>query len=251
MLPILTLVKDVLTLNLPDGSEFKVMEDGTKCVLGSDTVKTTSIGDRYHGYDYTNSDYSVNVIINNTKTTFIIDNKINILRFNSCGQVRIIDHSIEAIGQAFMERLVDLGDLKTMLATLRGYPEMITVDQDLLESRRERLYKKYSSLVELGRDFGYPECCIREFIMTRFGGMRYITSGLTRKLDGSGYIPCCKCNKKTEQDLILEITKHRSPKYPAFPFDVELSKLSEREKALTRLLNPETTIELINLYHRY
>lgn len=137
------------------------------------------------------------------------------------------------------------------LNTPKNDQEMITVGSDLLKSRRERMYKKCQSQIKYGRDYGYPECCIDEFVMTRMDGMSYLMLKHNRKLSGSGYIPCSKCNKKTEQELIQEIAKRRNPKYAPFPFDVELSKLNAYEKSLTQLLNPETTINLVNLYNKF
>jgi hypothetical protein len=59
-------------------------------------------------------------------------------------------------------------------------------------------------LITLGRFFGYPECCIKEFVET-FGLPK-----LKRKLNGTGYIPCFNCNKKSESILIYNIQQKRS-----------------------------------------
>lgn len=55
----------------------------------------------------------------------------------------------------------------------------------------------------LGRQLGYPDCCIYAFCTED-----YVTRP-TRKFDGTGYVPCEECNKKTEGELFSEISKNR------------------------------------------
>lgn len=62
-----------------------------------------------------------------------------------------------------------------------------------------------------GKFFGFPECCIKSFY-----SMEHV--GDCRKLAGTGYIPCLKCNEKTEAELIAVISKNRVCKTP-FPFE--------------------------------
>lgn len=60
----------------------------------------------------------------------------------------------------------------------------------------------------LGLKFGYPKCCISEFIYCI--EYRVIHLRKTRKLSGTGYIPCKECNSKyTEQELVDNINKNR------------------------------------------
>ena len=60
----------------------------------------------------------------------------------------------------------------------------------------------------LGLKFGYPDCCISEFIYCI--ASRTIHRRETRKLAGTGYIPCYECNSKyTEQELVDNINKNR------------------------------------------
>lgn len=61
-----------------------------------------------------------------------------------------------------------------------------------------------------GRYYGFPQCCIDSFRTMKHVG------GKPRKLTGTGYIPCLKCNEKSEEDLVAEITKLRVCKSP-FP----------------------------------
>ena len=63
----------------------------------------------------------------------------------------------------------------------------------------------------LGVYFGYPECCIEAFLTEDF------SIRPTRKLSGTGYIPCAKCNEKyTEEELTENINKNRECPTP-FP----------------------------------
>jgi hypothetical protein len=64
---------------------------------------------------------------------------------------------------------------------------------------------------KMGKMFGYPECCIAEFCIVEIP--RPI-----RQFNGTGYLPCAECNKKTEQELLDVIAKNR--KFPKpFPLD--------------------------------
>ena len=71
----------------------------------------------------------------------------------------------------------------------------------------------------MGMLFGYPSCCIRSFLEMRHLG------GAPRKLAGTGYIPCAKCNEEyTAKQLIDNINANRQPDLPPFPNgDVRLS----------------------------
>lgn len=61
----------------------------------------------------------------------------------------------------------------------------------------------------IGKQYGYPECCIEEFVK-----LEHI--GEVRKLHGTGYIPCKKCNEKSEKELINTINAARNHCLP-FP----------------------------------
>ncbi len=84
--------------------------------------------------------------------------------------------------------------------------------------------KKPVGFIELGEYYGYPSCCIAEFLEFVLGVMmKKITvenpekhaDRNNRKLNYSGYIPCCECNKKTEKELINVINANRHPELPA------------------------------------
>lgn len=58
----------------------------------------------------------------------------------------------------------------------------------------------------MGEAFGYPKCCIDEFIGFVEGKNKRES---VRKLWGTGYVPCVECNKKTEKELIDFISQNR------------------------------------------
>lgn len=61
----------------------------------------------------------------------------------------------------------------------------------------------------LGEYFGYPKCCISEFVR-EVNTIFFDNGRLNRKLSGTGFIPCKKCNEtKMEADLIQEINRNR------------------------------------------
>lgn len=60
-----------------------------------------------------------------------------------------------------------------------------------------------------GKYYGFPACCIHDFHLGK-------NDGTPRKLDGTGYVPCPECNKKTEQELIQAINLNRLEPIP-FP----------------------------------
>lgn len=66
--------------------------------------------------------------------------------------------------------------------------------------------------------YGYPDCCVGEFIANAVKG---ISETKPRKFHGTGYVPCTKCNKKTEKQLLKKIAKNRKHPKP-FPNDSEL-----------------------------
>ena len=60
-----------------------------------------------------------------------------------------------------------------------------------------------------GMNYGYPPCCIGEFVIHCIKNT--YKKRETRKLNGTGYVPCCKCNAKfTEKELIQNINRARN-----------------------------------------
>jgi hypothetical protein len=71
--------------------------------------------------------------------------------------------------------------------------------------------RKY--LISTGEYFGYPSCCIKEFIKDCNNKITYKDRG-KRKCHGTGYIPCEKCNTKSIKDIINTINKNRKHDKP-------------------------------------
>lgn len=71
--------------------------------------------------------------------------------------------------------------------------------------------------VILGMEFGYPPCCIGEFVIWAIKSDKEIAKRSSRKLCGTGYVPCVKCNEKSDVELIAEINERRSSDLEAFP----------------------------------
>ena len=83
--------------------------------------------------------------------------------------------------------------------------------------------------------YGYPVCCIDEFIY-------YAESDLCderedRQLSGTGYVPCKKCNEKSERELLDAIDNNRIhwQKFPTCSPNTEAFVDFTREVAATYL----------------
>lgn len=72
----------------------------------------------------------------------------------------------------------------------------------------------------LGLYFGYPQCCIDEFVKGFIAGTGFKRK--KRKLNGTGYVPCAACNKKSEKQLLKTIATNRKHAEP-FPNQDDLS----------------------------
>ncbi len=69
-----------------------------------------------------------------------------------------------------------------------------------------------------GKAFGYPECCIDDFVEFISGPI--LSFRKPRLLDGTGFVPCRVCNTtKSEEELVAEINANRSPDQKPFPED--------------------------------
>ena len=66
---------------------------------------------------------------------------------------------------------------------------------------------------EVGKQLGYPKCCIDSFC-----DLAHLDEP-SRKLNGTGYIPCAQCNEKSEEDLVRVIKANRDPSLMPFPFE--------------------------------
>lgn len=70
-----------------------------------------------------------------------------------------------------------------------------------------------SDFVKCGQLFGYPECCIANFLERMeifFKNPKDPSIRVSRKLHGTGYVPCPLCNAtKSKEELIETINKNR------------------------------------------
>ena len=67
-----------------------------------------------------------------------------------------------------------------------------------------------TGFTDFGQYYGFPQCCIDDF------GTRFRAPEEKRKLCGTGFIPCLKCNQKSEAELIEIINANRKCPIP-FP----------------------------------
>ena len=80
-----------------------------------------------------------------------------------------------------------------------------------------KIHSDYHALIgftKYGMEFGYPPCCIAEFVQAYVTGAYKIRP--KRKFHGTGFVPCKTCNKKTQEQLLSEIAARRVHALP-FP----------------------------------
>ena len=75
----------------------------------------------------------------------------------------------------------------------------------------------YERMIRLGKGLGYPDCCIQAFLTEDF------RTRPIRKLEGTGYVPCAECNKKSPQELVSIINANRKcvERFPKSPWNQE------------------------------
>lgn len=75
-----------------------------------------------------------------------------------------------------------------------------------------------TSFIELGRYFGYPDCCIEAFLDRLYtpGDVLEDSNKVNNKMHGTGYVPCPDCYEKSKEELISTIKANRICKEP-FP----------------------------------
>jgi len=101
--------------------------------------------------------------------------------------------------------LIDRGYLR-QVSRPEPNPQLEAYAAGFAEARRKH------PLALQGERFGYPDCCIAAFLANTHRGDR------SRKLCGTGYVPCAACNARyTEQELVDHIKARRDPSLPAFP----------------------------------
>lgn len=77
--------------------------------------------------------------------------------------------------------------------------------------------------VELGRYFGYPDCCILHFcgraVVMQMGYLKMAAIPPGNPFDETGYVPCPSCRQnRTKEHMLATITQNRKCPLP-FPED--------------------------------
>ena len=67
-----------------------------------------------------------------------------------------------------------------------------------------------------GMQFGYPPCCIGEFVQYGLASQNVLRQRGKRKFHGTGFVPCKDCNNKSVESLLARINEYRDPKLPKF-----------------------------------
>lgn len=78
----------------------------------------------------------------------------------------------------------------------------------------------------MGKYFGYPDCCIKDFIdrslkVLQAKVLEDIPPHTKQQMDvsfGTGFVPCDACANKVTRETLSTLIVDRSCKYP-FPFD--------------------------------
>lgn len=80
-------------------------------------------------------------------------------------------------------------------------------------TRKNRGFNQILANIKRGKEFGYPDCCILEFVegmVKMFSGSPKVLSK-DLKLMGTGFVPCANCNNtKSEDELVDEINLKRN-----------------------------------------
>jgi len=87
------------------------------------------------------------------------------------------------------------------------------------------------NFVVKGLYFGYPECCIDEFVRSFIDG--FAVKCKRRKFNGTGFVPCAACNKKSKKEILAYIKSHRQCKLP-FPQQPKPGEMFSELKTATR-----------------
>lgn len=79
-----------------------------------------------------------------------------------------------------------------------------------------------------GIDFGYPSCCIGEFVIRCIKNT--YKDRETRQFDGTGFVPCIKCNELPEADILAFIEANRSVE-TSFQLEIDRVNKMKNKKA--------------------
>jgi len=67
----------------------------------------------------------------------------------------------------------------------------------------------------LGKYYGFPDCCIDEFVSFAVTG--YPNRSKKRKFHGTGYVPCKHCDKHLSEQALADIINLRRTCTDDFP----------------------------------
>lgn len=85
-----------------------------------------------------------------------------------------------------------------------------------------------------GKWYGYPPCCIDEMLhhYTKNTDKEYGETNKHRKLIGTGFIPCNKCNKLKVSQIERKIAMNRlcSEAFPYSNFKIQLQSVLQSDK---------------------
>ena len=106
--------------------------------------------------------------------------------------------------------------------------------------------KRYSKMYKLGSYYGYPKCCINDFVMRKHNNKE---SKPIQEFAGicTGYVPCLQCSEKiiSKKLSLTELIKNRKCK-KVFPRDDEPGSCSPCKKHAILLILNRITIEEIS-----
>ena len=80
-------------------------------------------------------------------------------------------------------------------------------------TRKNRGFNQILANIKRGKEFGYPDCCILEFVEGMVKMFSDVPKVLPKdfKLKGTGFVPCASCNNtKSEDELVDEINSKRN-----------------------------------------
>jgi len=118
----------------------------------------------------------------------------------------------------------------------------------VIKDKDDILHAKYLAIY--GLLLGFPYCCISEFITTfkNSGEKRYSWElrkpGEKRKLYGTGFVPCSRCNARYTSEQLIEIIDSNR-KYP-IPFRSFVLKVNTEidDEILENLASKDTIREM-------
>lgn len=125
-----------------------------------------------------------------------------------------LSEAIEFINEHYVNIIDDLLKHSNVPQESGSYMTMQELQESLMKSAEDNHMKER----ETGGNYGYPQCCIDSFCddLSDISKLMSEERG-TRKLTGTGYIPCVDCNEKyTVEQLIDNINTNRDSSIEPF-----------------------------------